>query len=118
MSFCDLCNEHTRYTTKRLATRDLHLVNLPNDYIKKLTDDELLKLYEWNQNGMRVCGACMTECRDPTSKDCSGVHKSKQAQELYKYRIMVDERTLKQIENEVARRTESRRALRQAGMLR
>ena len=106
MGLCDLCKEHTK-TRHRIHGETLYyLTNILARHLKKMTDDELLKLYKWIQEGLMVCTDCHDLCKKVKEECHSGA-----SMRLYNFRRETDKKDLEKIETEIQRRIIMRRAL-------
>lgn len=96
MTICDICSSHATIQSKKLINRDIYVKELPKHYIEKLSDDELLAIYKFVQDGITICRDCLLDCK------LSGC-KNNQI-EIAKYYLTTGNLTQTQIEKEVQRR--------------
>lgn len=109
MTICDLCLDHTKRRFKVDGSKLYYITNLTPTMLKSMSDDELLTIYKWIKDGVMICGDCEKLCSIGDSSCMQHHHKNRPA---YKQRTMTDKLDLTKIEEEVARRTRMRRALR------
>lgn len=106
MTICDLCLDHVKTRYRVEGEKLYYVTNLLSTNLKKMTDDELLKLYSWIQEGITVCKDCDVLCKQ-VYQEC---HPPKNMK-IYGMRVVSDKNDLQKIEDEVNRRTIQRKAV-------
>lgn len=110
MATCDVCKEHVLTNVKKSNTKNLYITKVTPTYLKTLSDNDLLFMYESIQHGLNICKNCRDLCHQGkcSERDRKALGHIGQPGP-YVFRIMTDKQDLQKIENEISKRIAGRR---------
>jgi len=97
MSKCDMCGDHIVRRFKLIKNDQVPLVNIPQNIIKKLTNDDLEYIKTNASIGIDVCRQCKRECMGDFKKCSMTIIKDGRKTELtpqYVKNLIVNQRLI------------------------